>query len=165
MKKTWLEKMRDKPGYPKELVLEERFPCYNAVHKMGVDAGELVVIVNPSEIIPLMAKVPFGKAITLADICIKIAQEHGVKGCCSLVSGIYTMTIANAVEEVIATGEAPELANLPYWRTLKNDGFLNDKYPGGQEAQKAKLEAEGITLRARGKKFQVLELERHLFQL
>jgi len=40
------------------------------------------------------------------------------------------MTIANAVEEVIATGEASELADLTYWCTLKNDGYLNEKYPG-----------------------------------
>ncbi len=75
------------------------------------------------------------------------------------------MTIANAVEEVIATGEAPELANVPYWRTLKNDGFLNEKYPGGQEAHKTRLEAEGIGVRARGKKYQVVDWEKHLFSI
>lgn len=29
----------------------------------------------------------------------------------------------------------------PYWRTLKANGELNAKYPGGVEAQKEKLEA------------------------
>ncbi len=75
MKKTWLEKMQDKPGYPKELVLEENFPCYNAVHNMGANAGEVIVIVNPSEVFPLMAVVPIGKVITLTEICIKIAKS------------------------------------------------------------------------------------------
>jgi alkylated DNA nucleotide flippase Atl1 len=32
----------------------------------------------------------------------------------------------------------------PYWRTLKAGGRLNEKYPGGVEAQKAMLEAEGL---------------------
>jgi alkylated DNA nucleotide flippase Atl1 len=31
----------------------------------------------------------------------------------------------------------------PYWRTLKVGGVLNEKYPGGVEAQAKKLEAEG----------------------
>lgn len=30
----------------------------------------------------------------------------------------------------------------PYWRTLKANGELNEKYPGGAEAQKKRLEAE-----------------------
>ncbi len=34
----------------------------------------------------------------------------------------------------------------PYWRTLKAGGELNPKYPGGVEAQWARLEAEGHTV-------------------
>ncbi len=60
MKKTWLEKIKDKANFPKIVILKERFPCYNAVHKMGANAGDPVVLVNASEIIPLMAEVPNG---------------------------------------------------------------------------------------------------------
>jgi hypothetical protein len=31
----------------------------------------------------------------------------------------------------------------PYWRTLKGKGELNEKYPGGLDAQAKKLKAEG----------------------
>ena len=31
----------------------------------------------------------------------------------------------------------------PYWRTVKEKGTLNDKYPGGVTAQAAKLKVEG----------------------
>ena len=31
----------------------------------------------------------------------------------------------------------------PYWRTLKGKGELNEKYPGGVEAQAERLKAEG----------------------
>lgn len=34
----------------------------------------------------------------------------------------------------------------PYWRTLKANGELSEKYPGGIEAQKDKLEKEGHTI-------------------
>ena len=40
----------------------------------------------------------------------------------------------------------------PYWRTLKLGGQLNEKYPGGVEAQAARLRAEGYTIEpAKGK--------------
>jgi hypothetical protein len=41
----------------------------------------------------------------------------------------------------------------PYWRTLKSKGELNEKYPGGVEAQMFKLTAEGHTIiSGKGKK-------------
>ena len=40
----------------------------------------------------------------------------------------------------------------PYWRTLKANGELNEKYPGGIESQKAKLEEEGHTIIQKGRK-------------
>jgi len=49
-------------------------------------------------------------------------------GCCFLTTGIFIMTVANAVEET--TREERQLSIL-YRRTLKVDGYLNEKYPGG----------------------------------
>ncbi|GAI99618.1 unnamed protein product, partial [marine sediment metagenome] len=41
----------------------------------------------------------------------------------------------------------------PYWRTLKTDGSLNEKYPGGVESQAAYLREEGHTIEpGKGKK-------------
>jgi hypothetical protein len=165
MRKTWYEKMQDKPGYPKVLTLEKGFPCYNAVHSIGADEGDPVVIVNPSEIIPLMAAVPQCRLTTVIEICKHVAIQHGVKGCCSLVTGIYTMTIANAVEECRANGTHLELLKIPWWRTLKSEGYLNEKFPGGQEAQKSHLEAEGFQVIARGSKYQVKDWQDHLAEL
>ena len=34
----------------------------------------------------------------------------------------------------------------PYWRTLRSKGELNEKYPGGVEAQAEHLKAEGHTI-------------------
>jgi hypothetical protein len=162
MKKTWTQKLEDKKTFPKVLKLDKRFPCYNAVHKMGAHEGDPIVLVNASEIMPLMAGVPKGKLITIWEICRKIAKGHKVKGCCSLTTGIYIMTIANAVEEAVAKGERSALAKIPYWRTLKADGFLNEKYPGGLEGHKKRLEKEGHIVVARGKKYQVADFEKSL---
>ena len=40
----------------------------------------------------------------------------------------------------------------PYWRTLKANGELNEKYPGGIQAQKVRLEAEGHIIIQKGRK-------------
>ena len=162
MKKTWQEKLKDKPSLPKVLKLEKRFPCYNAVHKMGAEVGDDVVLVNPSEVVEIMKQVPRGKLTTIVEICKKIAKQHGVPACCTLTTGIFIMTAANATEEASKEGKS---LDIPYWRTLKADGFLNEKYPGGQEAHKRLLESENFRVIARGKKYQVVDYEKYMMKL
>jgi alkylated DNA nucleotide flippase Atl1 len=55
--------------------------------------------------------------------------------------------------------------NIPYWRTLKADGFLNEKYPGGAEAQKRLLEKEGFVIRQKGKRHLVEHYQDYLVDL
>lgn len=161
-KKSWQEKLADKKNLPKILKLQKRFPCYNAVHKMGVEAGDDVVLANPSEIVTLMRQVPKGKLITLDAICKAVAQNHHVNGCCSLTTGIFIMTAANAAEEAASEGTS---LRIPYWRTLKVDGVLNEKYPGGALAQKKLLEQEGFTIQKKGGKFVVKDFEKYLVKV
>lgn len=161
-KKSWQEKLTDKKGLPKILKLKERFPCYNAVHKMGAEIGDEVVLVNPSEVVEIMRKVPEGKVITIVEICKQTAKEHGVKACCSLTTGIFIMTAANATEEAAKEGKS---LKIPYWRTLKAGGILNEKYPGGAEAHKKLLEKEGFKILQKGRKFVVNDYEKHLIGL
>jgi len=161
-KKTWQEKLADRTDLPKVLKLQKRFPCYSAVHKMGVSEGEEVVLANPSDIVTLMAQVPKGKLITIDLICKQIAKKHHVKGCCSLTTGIFIMTAANAAEEAASHGAS---VRIPYWRTLKVNGVLNEKYPGGALAQKKLLEQEGFTIGKKGKKFMVKDFERYLMKV
>lgn len=56
----------------------------------------------------------------------------------------------------------------PYWRTLKANGVLNEKYPAGVEAQKAKLEQVGHTILQKGRtniRYVVKDYEQFLFDL
>jgi len=55
--------------------------------------------------------------------------------------------------------------NIPYWRTLKADGFLNVKYPGGQDSHKKLLEKEGFKIIPRGKRYQVADFKKYLVKL
>lgn len=50
----------------------------------------------------------------------------------------------------------------PYWRTLKANGELNPRYPGGIEALMGRLEAEGHVVVQKGKRFLVEDYEKKL---
>jgi hypothetical protein len=126
---------------------------------MGAQAGDMVVLVNPSEIVEVMKKIPKGKLITIVEICRMIAEKHKVEACCSLTTGIFIMTAANAAVE--AAEEGKDLG-IPYWRTLKAGGFLNEKYPGGAEAHMKLLEEEGLKIIQKGRKFLVDSYEQYL---
>ena len=55
----------------------------------------------------------------------------------------------------------------PYWRTVKVGGQLNEKYPGGDEAQSARLKAEGHTIEPdkNGKPKKVNDFEKALVEV
>ena len=143
-KKTWREKLEEDKGFPKKLKLKPNFPCWRALEKMGAKKGDSVVLAPPLEVNELMKKVPKGKLLTLEEICKKLAKKHKTKYCCTLTTGIFINIVANAAEEMNT--------DVPYWRTIKNDGQLNDKFPGGAERQRKLLEKEGHTTLRRGRK-------------
>jgi hypothetical protein len=70
---------------------------------------------------------------------------------------------ARAAVEDIANGSGDA---TPYWRTLKEGGLLNSKYPGGVDAQAKRLEAEGheIELDRAGKPKRVKGWERKVVE-
>jgi alkylated DNA nucleotide flippase Atl1 len=155
-KKSWQQKLEDSKNFPKTLNLEPNFPCYKALTKMGAKAGDSVVIAPPLEVDEIMKKVPKGKLITLREICENLARKHKTQYCCTLTTGIFVMIAANAAEET--------KSNTPFWRTLKNNGELNKKFPGGIKRQKALLEKEGHVVINRGKKLFVKDFEKTLVE-
>ena len=63
--------------------------------------------------------------------------------------GIFVAIAARAAGEMAEEGKKDI---TPYWRTVKEGGKLNEKYPGGAAGQREKLEAEGFTVEpGRGK--------------
>jgi len=58
--------------------------------------------------------------------------------------------------------EEKEVRVTPYWRTLKSDGEINPKYPGGIGGQKARLESEGHRVIRKGSKLFVEDFERRM---
>ena len=92
-----------------------------------------------------MAKIPEGKLITITEIRELLAKKHNAEFTCPLTAGIFLSLAAQASEE-------REDDKIPFWRTLKKDGELNPKYPGGVEYQKEMLESEGHSFIKKGRK-------------
>jgi len=141
-RKTWQEKLADDKGLPKVVEITDRMS-----KRWGTG---MVVIPAPREVDEIMRKVPRGKLITVNQIRSLLAQRHGATIGCPITTGIFLNIAARAAEEAAAEGKKDI---TPYWRTLKSDGSLNEKYPGGVEAQAVHLIEEGHTIEpGKGKK-------------
>ncbi|HVP40902.1 MAG TPA: MGMT family protein [Candidatus Krumholzibacteriaceae bacterium] len=150
-KKTWTEKLHDNKDLPKV----ERI-----TDKMSKRWGTgTVVIPAPMEVNEIMKRVPAGKVITINEIRCALAKKHGATIGCPITTGIFAWVAANAAEEQKQKGEKN---TIPYWRTLKTGGEINEKYPGGVEAQKRLLENEGHRVVQKGKRHLVADYEKSL---
>ncbi len=141
-RKSWQEKLADSKDLPRVVEI---------TGKMSTRWGTgTIVIPAPIEVDEIMKKVPKGKLITINQIREIVARKHGATIGCPLTTGIFASIAARAAEEAAAEGKKDI---TPYWRTLKSSGELNEKYPGGVEAQAARLREEGHTIEpGKGKK-------------
>jgi alkylated DNA nucleotide flippase Atl1 len=121
-----------------------------------------VVIPAPIEADGIMRRIPEGKLITVNEIRATLARKHGATIGCPITTGIFTLIAARAAGENEAEGKKRV---TPYWRTLKAQGEVNPKFPGGLDAQRARLEGEGHAVVARGKRLFVHNYESKLAAL
>lgn len=153
-RKSWQEKLADDKGLPKVEVITDKMS-----KKWGTGT---IVIPAPREVDEIMKKVPRGKLITINMIREKLAKKHNATIGCPITTGIFAAIAARAAEEAAVEGKK---SINPYWRTLKAGGVINEKYPGGVEAQKKLLEKEGQKVVKKGKKYVVVDFEKHLMKL
>jgi len=150
-KKSWSEKLKESKDFPKVVKI---------TGKMTKRWGSgTVVIPKPMEVNEIMKKVPKGKFITINQIRKKVARRHKATIGCPICCGIFASIAARAAEEKKAEGKK---IITPYWRTLKEGGVINEKYPGGTEGQKRLLEKEGHKVIKKGKKYIVVDYQKSL---
>lgn len=128
------------------------------VEKYG---GNRMYFAPPADYDAVMKKVPFGKLITVGDIRDFFAKQNGADFTEPMTAGIFVTIAAWASYQ-------RNCDKTPYWRTLKANGELNDKYPLGVLDQKEKLEAEGHTVIQKGRKIQryfVQNYEQSLYKI
>jgi len=99
-----------------------------------------MLIPKPLDVDALVRRVQRGKLATVDQIRERLARDFGADLTCPLTTGIFLRIAAEAAEEDASQGET----NItPYWRVIKGDGSLNEKLPGGVEAQAERLRNEG----------------------
>jgi alkylated DNA nucleotide flippase Atl1 len=151
-KKTYNEKLHSPGDLPK---IEDLSDKPEAVKRMG---GSKMLIAAPMQYNEVMTKVPEGKVITTDRVRAHLAAKFGADVTCALTAGIFTNICANASAE-------RDDDKIPYWRTLKAKGELNEKYPDGIDGQKLMLETEGHTVIQKGKRYFVQDYENALFDI
>ncbi len=153
-KKSWREKLADSKGLPKVGEVTGKMSARWGAGKMVIPA--------PLEVDAVMKRVPKGRVVTINEVRAALAAKHKVNFACPLTTGIFAWIAAHAAAEAEASGIR---RITPYWRTLKNGGELNPKYPGGVEAVAKRLRAEGHRLVKKGKRMLVANYQSVLFTL
>ena len=156
-RKSWREKLeKELPDHGKIVDVPPRMQKRFGTGKM--------IIPKPLDVDALIRKVEKGKIVTVPQIREKLAKDAHVDSACPLTTGIFIRIAAEAAVEDLRSGKE----NItPFWRVLKADGSLNEKFPGGAEAQAARLRAEGHSIQpGAGKKPpRVIEFEKSLQRL
>ena len=153
-KKDFNAMLHDSKDMPKfQTIADEK-----SIEKYG---GDRMYFAPPIDYDRIMKRVPYGKVITVGKIRDYFAKQSGADFTEPITAGIFVSIAAWASYQRSED-------ETPYWRTLKANGELNAKYPGGIETQKEKLEAEGHTIIQRGRKnisYYVKDYEKALFEL
>ncbi len=153
-KKDFNAMLNDSKDMPKfQTITDEK-----SIKKYG---GDRMYFAPPIDYDKVMRLVPPGKLLTVGAIREYFADRSGADFTEPITAGIFVSIVAWASFQ---RNEDP----TPYWRTLKANGELNAKYPGGIEAQKEMLEKEGHTIIQKGRKnirYYVKDYEKALFTI
>lgn len=106
--------------------------------------GEKMYFAPPADYDAVMRTLPFGRVTTVGEIRSFFARKNNADFTDPITAGIFVSIAAWASYQ-------RKDDQTPYWRTLKADGELNPKYPGGVEEQKKRLEDEGHTIVTKGR--------------
>lgn len=153
-KKDFNAMLNDSKDMPKiQIITDEK-----SILKYG---GDRMYFAPPMDYDRVMRLVPFGKLLTVGAIREYFARQSGADFTEPITAGIFVSIAAWASFQRTDR-------KTPYWRTLKADGELNAKFPGGIEAQKELLEKEGHTVIQKGRtniRYYVRDYEKALFEL
>ena len=153
-KKDFNAMLHDSKDMPKfQIIIDQK-----SIEKYG---GNKMYFAPPIDYDKVMKKVPYGKVITVGKIREHFAKLSGADFTEPITAGIFVSIVAWASFQ-------RKKDETPYWRTLKANGELNPKYPGGVDVQKEMLEKEGHTIIQRGRtnvKYYVKDYEKSLFSL
>ncbi len=149
--KTWNEKLNTAGDLPKVVKLNDK--------QRAKFKANTLAIPSPIEVDELMRAVLKGNLTTINSMREKIAKRYKADAGCPITTGIFAWIASYAAEESRDLGKK---RITPYWRTLKNGGELNPKYPGGIKQQSEALKSEGHSIITKGKRSFVESFEKKL---
>lgn len=153
-KKDFNAMLNDSKDMPKiQIITDEK-----SITKYG---GNKMYFAPPIDYDSVMRLVPFGKLLTVGAIREYFAKSNGADFTEPITAGLFVSIAA------WASFQRNE-DKTPFWRTLKTNGELNAKYPGGIESQKEMLEKEGHIVVQKGRtniRYFVKDYEKALFAL
>lgn len=153
-KKDFNAMLHEDKDMPRIQIITDR----KSIEKYG---GERMYFAPPVYYDEIMRRVPEGKLLTVGTIRDYLAKKAGADFTEPITAGVFISIAAWASYQRTQD-------KTPCWRTLKANGELNAKYPGGVEAQRALLEAEGHTVIQKGRtniRYFVKDYEKALFVL
>ena len=153
-KKDFNAMLANSKGMPKIQVITDP----KSIAKYG---GERMFFAPPIDYDRVMRRIPEGRLTTVGAIREHFARAAGADFTDPITAGIFVSIVAWASSQ--RAGD-----ETPYWRTLKANGELNPKYPGGVQAQRERLQAEGHTVISKGRtniRYYVQDYEGALFPL
>jgi len=120
-----------------------------------------MAIPRPLDVDALVRAVKKGRVMTQGQLRARLARKYRVDHTCPLTTGIFLRIVSQVAEEDRRAGKK---TLTPYWRMLRDDGGLSEKFPGGTRAQARRLRKEGLSIvPAKGAKPpRVKDFERHL---
>lgn len=149
--KDFNKMLKDNKDMPKIQIVKDN----NTIKKYG---GSKMLLAPPMFYDELMRKVPYGKLVTIGQLRKVLAKYHNADFTDPMTAGIFVNIVAWASFQ-------RSVSITPYWRTIKSDGQLNEKYPKGLGFQKELLEKEGhiiITKGIKNKKYYIKNYEQKL---
>ena len=102
-----------------------------------------MLIPRPLDVDALVRQIQKGRLATVDQIRERLARDSEADLTCPLTTGIFLRIAAEAAEEDASRGERDI---TPYWRVIKGDGGLNEKFPGGAEGHANRLREEGHSI-------------------
>lgn len=153
-KKDFNAMLKDGKDMPKIVEITDE----KSIEKYG---GRRMYFAPPLDYDAVMRRIPEGKVITVGNIREYFAKQNNADFTDPITAGIFCSIAAWANFQRSDD-------KTPYWRTLKANGELNPKYPGGVEEQKKLLETEGHTIIKKGRtniRYYVKDYEQFLYRL
>ncbi len=149
-KKSWREKIAN--SHPPKVV--------HITDERSTWGTGSMIISSPAVLEELVKEIPDGHIVTIKNIRDCLSERNKTDMACPLTTGIFLRIVAECSNEEETLG----IKNgAPWWRIVRDDGSLIDKFPGYPDNQLNRLMDENVETVLVRNKPKVKEVNSHRF--